>query len=264
MRSLLLMTIACGAFLPGLAVAQEVPTDDGSPRGQIAIGAGVAPEYDGSDNLRAIPFLLGDIRYGGVTLELRGLRGRVDLASDPRFSIGPVIGPRLDRKDVGGPVGALPDIDVAVEAGGFVGYRFGGGQLGQGSILTEVSVVHDVSRTHDGLLATASASYAAVRNADAFLSFDVQTSWANADYMRTYFGIAPADATQSGLPGYRPGSGFRDVGAGLSAGYYFTPRWGVIGRLGANYLVGDAADSPITDQGSRWQPLGGLTLSYRF
>jgi outer membrane scaffolding protein for murein synthesis (MipA/OmpV family) len=89
-------------------------------------------------------------------------------------------------------------------------------------------------------------------------------TWANADYMRTYFGIAPADAVESGLPEYQPGSGFRDFGAGLSAGYYFTPRWGVIGRLGATYLVGDAGDSPITDQGSRWQPLGGLTLSYRF
>jgi outer membrane scaffolding protein for murein synthesis (MipA/OmpV family) len=264
MRLLLRMTIACGAFLPGFAVAQEVPADNGSPRGQIAVGAGVAPEFDGSDDLRAIPFLLGDIRYRGVTLELRGLRGRVDLASDPRLSIGPVIGPRLDRNDVGGPAGALPDIDIAVEAGGFVGYRFGGDQLGQGSLLTEMSVVHDVSRTHDGLLATASASYAAVRTADTFLSFDVQTTWANADYMRTYFGIAPVDATQSGLPDYRPGSGFRDVGAGLSTGYYFTRHWGVIGRLGANYLVGDAADSPITDQGSRWQPLGGLALSYRF
>lgn len=264
MRLLLRITIACGAFLPGFAVAQEVPADDGSPRGHIGVGAGVAPEYDGSDDLRAIPFLVGDIRYRGVTLELRGLRGRVDLASDPRLSIGPVIGARLHREDVDGPVGALPDINLAVEAGGFVGYRFGGDQFGQGSLLMELSLVHDVSRTYDGLLATASAGYMAVRDADTFLSLDMQTTWANADYMRTYFGIAPADVIQSGLPEYRPGSGFRDVGAGLSAGYSFTRRWGVIGRLGANYLVGDAADSPITDEGSRWQPLGGLTLSYRF
>lgn len=263
MRHLLPATLGCALFTPAMAIAQEVPSE-ASPHGQIAIGAGVAPEYDGSDDLRVIPFVLGDVRWRGLTVELRGLRGRIDLASDPRFSIGPVIGARLDRNDADGPVGLLPEIDAAVEAGGFVGYRFGGDPLGQGSLQLELSVVHDVSRTHDGLLATASAGYTAVRRRDTFLSFDLQTSWANADYTRTYFGIAPADALRSGLAAYRPGSGFRDVGAGLSAGYYFDRHLGVIGRLGASYLVGDAADSPVTDEGRRWQPLGGLTFSYRF
>jgi MipA family protein len=257
------IALCCAGFLPAVVSAQQVPSD-ASPRGQVAIGAGVAPDFDGSRDVRAIPFLLGDVQYRGVTFEFRGLRGRVDLASDPRFAIGPVIGARLNRHDVEGPVGLLPEIDTAVEAGGFVGYRFGGDQYGQGSVLTELTVVHDVSRTYNGLVATGSASYTAVRTPDTFVSVDVQASWANADYSRTYFGIAPADAVRSGLPEYRPGAGFRDVGAGLTAGHYFSRHLGLIGRLGTTYLVGDAADSPITDRGSRWQPLGGLTLSYRF
>lgn len=255
--------LGCISGFAGPVAAQEVPTS-GSPHGQIAIGAGVAPDYDGSDDLRVIPFVLGDVRWRGVTLEFRGLRGRVDLASDPNFSIGPVIGARLDRNDADGRVGLLPEIDAAVEAGGFVGYRFGGDQLGQGALQVELSVVHDVSGTHDGLIATASAGYTALRRADSFLSLDVQASWANADHNRTYFGVLPADALRSGLAAYRPGSGFRDVGAGLTAGHYFDRHFGVIGRLGANYLVGDAADSPVIDEGRRWQPLAGLTLSYRF
>jgi outer membrane scaffolding protein for murein synthesis (MipA/OmpV family) len=256
-------TIACIVCIAGPVAAQEVPLS-GSPHGQIAIGAGAAPDYDGSDDLRVIPFVLGDVRWRGMTLEFRGLRGRVDLASDPNFSIGPVIGARLDRNNAGGRVGLLPEIDVAVEAGGFVGYRFGGDQHGQGAVQMELSVVHDVSGTHDGLIATASASYTALRRADSFLSLDVQTSWANADHNRTYFGVLPADALRSGLAPYRPGSGFRDVGAGLTAGHYFDRHFGVIGRLGANYLVGDAADSPVAEEGRRWQPLAGLTISYRF
>lgn len=263
MRPRFRLILTCAALLPGVAIAQEVPVD-GTPHGQIAIGAGVAPDYDGSDDVRAIPFLLGDIRYRGITLEFRGLRGRVDLASDPRLSVGPIIGARLDRKDADGRVGLLPEIDMAVEAGGFIGYRFGGDRFGQGSIQTELTVVHDISGTYNGLLVTGSAGYAAIRSADTFLSVDVQTTWANADYSRTYFGITPEDSARSGLAAYRPGPGFRDVGAGLSAGHYFSPHFGVIGRLGATYLVGDAADSPVTREGSRWQPLGGITLSYRF
>lgn len=251
------------ALLPSTAaLAQEAP--DSAVHGQVAIGAGIAPDYDGADSVRAIPFLLGDVRVGGVTFELRGLRGRVDLAADPRLSIGPVVGARLDRRNVEGAVGALATIDTGVEAGGYVGYRFGGDALGQGAITTELTVLHDVSRTSNGLIATASAGYVALRSRDSFAAFDLQASWANADHVRTYFGITAPEAAASGLAPYRPGAGFRDVGVGISAGHYFSRHLGIIGRVGASYLVGDAADSPITEAGSRWQPLGGLTLSYRF
>lgn len=263
MRLLSTALIAVTAALPNIAAAQEGPPDD-QPHGQVAVGAGLAPDYEGSDDLRVIPFVLADIRWAGVTLEMRGLRARVDLASDPRLSLGPVIGARLERGDVDGPVGLLPELDTAIEAGGYVGYRFGGDQLGQGSVQVELSVVHDISEVHEGLLATASTSYMAVRQPDSFLSFDLQTTWADSDYTRTYFGISSADAATSGLAAYDPGAGFRDIGAGVNAGYYFSRSLGILGRVGANYLIGDAADSPVTDQGSRWQPFAGVTLSYRF
>lgn len=263
MRIFLSILLACGTLLPNAARAQDAGSTDAA-HGMVALGAGVVPDYDGASDVRAVPFALADIRWRGVSFEIRGLRARVDLASDPRLAIGPVIGPRMPRRNVDGPVGLLPEIDMAIEAGGYVGYRLGGDELGQGSVQMEVSLVHDVSGTHDGLVATANASYAAIRRPDVMLSLDVQTSWANRDYARTYFGVTPADATASGLAAYRPGSGFRDIGAGLTAGYWFDRHFGVIGRAGAIYLVGDIADSPITDEGSRWQPSAGLTLSYRF
>jgi MipA family protein len=261
MRQALPILLASCAALP--AAAQEAPAPGGL-HGQIAIGAGVAPDYDGSDDVRAIPLVFGDLRAGDITVELRGLRARVDLVADPRLSAGPVIGPRLDRSDVDGRVGLLPEIDTAVEAGAFVGYRLGGNAIGQGALLLELTALHDVSGVHDGLLVTGSASYAAWRTPDAFVAIDAQTTWGNADYTRTYFGVLPADAGLSGLPAYDPGAGFRDVGVGLTAGYYFDRHWGVIGRAGATYLVGDAADSPVTQEGRRWQPLAGVALSYRF
>lgn len=262
MRLFLPLVGICTTCLPSIAAAQTAP--DGAPHGQVALGVGVAPEYDGAGDVRAIPFVLADVRWQGIAFEFRGLRGRADLVADPRLAIGPVIGARLDRRDREGQVGLLPEIDTAIEAGLFVGYRFGGNQLGEGSLQVDLTAVHDVSRTHEGLLATASASYAAVRRSDAFVSVDVQTTWASTDYMRTYFGVSAQDAARSGLRAYRPGSGIRDVGAGLSTGYYFNRHFGVIARAGANYLVGDIAGSPVTEQGSRWQPAGGIALSYRF
>lgn len=193
-----------------------------------------------------------------------GTGARVDVISDPRIAFGPVIGARLPRNDADGRVGLLPEIGTAIEVGGFVGYRIGGDQFGQGAIQLEMSLVHDVSNTHNGLLATGGASYVAVQNRDMFVSFDLQTTWASADYSRTYFGIDQAGARASGLATYAPGSGFRDVGGGVTAGYWFSERFGVIARAGAAYLVCDIADSPIVDEGRRWQPAGGLMLAYRF
>lgn len=266
MRRLLSTILACGVAVAnaGTAQAQAGPPHDGAPHGVIAIGPGVVPEFDGSGDMRVFPSVLADIKWRGINLQVGGSGLRVDVIPDPRLALGPVLGVRLPRNDAHGPVGLLPEIDTAIEAGAFVGYRFGGDEYGQGSLQMELSLVHDVSRTHNGLLATASASYAAVRNEDVSLAFGAQATWANQDYSRTYFGINAAGARASGLAAYRPDSGIRDVGAGVTAGYWFSANFGVTARAGASYLVGDIADSPITEEGSRWQPAAGIMLSYRF
>ena len=262
---LLRTALLAGALMApaSFALAQDA-SEDPSSHGMAAIGAGAIPDYDGAGDVRVLPFALADAHFAGLNVQLRGQALRVDLAPDRRFAIGPAIGARLPRDNADGPAGLLPELDLAVEAGAFIGYRLGGDRTGQGALHTELTVVQDVSGVHDGLLATASASYALLRQRDMFLSLETQATWANADYTRAYFGVDDAGSLASGLDVYRPDSGVRDVGAGLTAGYWFSPSFGVIGRAGAAYLVGDPADSPITDEGSRWQPFGGLALSYRY
>lgn len=264
MRMYLPAVLACSlAATAGDAHAQDTRSE-AAPQGVVALGAGVVPEFDGSDDMRVLPAVLADIRWHGLDLQLGGQGLRVDVVADRRFAFGPMIGVRLPRKDVEGPVGLLSEIDTAVEAGAFVGYRLGGDDRGQGSLQMTLSAVHDVSGAHDGLLATASLSYAAIRTEDFSLSLDAQTSWANRDYARTYFGVTPGQATASGLAAYAPGAGFKDIGAGLAAGYWFSRRFGVMGRAGVNYLVGDLADSPVAEEGSRWQTAAAIALAYRF
>ncbi|RAK52677.1 MipA/OmpV family protein [Phenylobacterium deserti] len=263
-RAFLLIAAAGGLSLPAAEASAQTSPADGAPQGVVAVGVGMAPDFDGADSVRAIPFAFGTVDLGGADFHLRGLQARADLASDSRLSFGPVVSGRLSRTDADGPVGQLSELDTAIEAGAFVGYQFGGDSAGQGSVLTELTLLHDVSGVHDGLLMTASASYAAVRRPDYVLSFDVQATWADADYATTYFGVSDVESVRSGLPAYSAGHGMRDLGLGVTAGYWFTPSLGVIGRAGAVYLVGDAADSPIVDAGSRWQPTAGVALAYRF
>lgn len=247
----------------GVSQAQQIEADI-SPHGVIGLGAGVFPEFDGSKDVRVLPALFADIRWRGINIQAGGQGLRADIVSNPRLAFGPVIGARLPRNNADGRVGLLPEIGTAIEAGAFIGYRLGGDEKGQGALQTELSVVHDVSGTHDGLLATARVRYAALRSDQFSLSLDAQTTWVNGDYARTYFGITPVEAATSGLAAHHPGPGIRDIGMSMAAGYWFSQKFGVMGGVGASYLVGDFADSPVTSEGRRWQPNGAIAVAYRF
>ena len=264
MRTFNLIIMSGCLLLSAPAASAQAEAPSSPPQNVIAIGAGIMPEHTGSDESVILPVAFGQVQIGRAQIELGGLGLRANLSPDSRFSVGPVIGARLPRDDADGAVGRLPELDVAVEAGGFIGYQFGGSGSGRGPISTDLSIVHDVSGVHDGLLATAAARYGLIRQRNMSLSIDTQITWASEDYMQTYFGVTDRDAAQSGLDTFRPDAGFRDIGAGFTAGYWFGPSLGVIGRAGVSYLVGDPADSPVVDDGSRWQPVAALTLAYRY
>lgn len=247
------------------------PEDDDNrgsgPHGFFALGPGAVPAFDGANKYQLIPLMISNVDWKGVSLEVRGLGARLDLAGKSRLQIGPVFnfrGSRNSDKDGSGRVKLLNDVDSSMEVGGFVGYRFGGNQYGQGEIAADVTLTKDVGGGHEGLIGTAQISYAAVRTQKFFLNLDTQTSWVDKKYARAFFGVTPTEAARSGLAAYRPGSGMRDVGAGMTLGYQFNERWGVIARAGANYYVGDIKDSPVVDEGKKLQAVGGLALSYRF
>jgi outer membrane protein len=239
----------------------------GGAHGFFAIGPGAVPAFDGAKKYQLIPLMIGNVGWKGVEVQVRGLGARVDLLGDSRVQIGPVFnfrGNRNSSSDGSGRVKLLDDVDSSVELGGFVGYRFGGNQYGQGEVAFDLTLAKDVNGGHDGLIGSAQVSYAAYRSQKFFLNVDAQTSFADKKYMRAFFGVTPAEAARSGLTAYRPDSGIRDAGAGLTAGYQFNQKWGLIARAGANYYLGDAKDSPVVKEGSKLQAVGGLALSFRF
>lgn len=248
------------------AVAADA-RQDGGLHGFVAIGPGAVPAFDGAKKYQLVPLVIGNVGWKGVNLEMRGLGARLDLLGDSRVQIGPIInfrGNRNSSSDGSGRVKLLNDIDSSLEVGGYVGYRFGGNQYGQDEIAFDLSLAKDVAGGHDGWVGSAQVSYAAYRSQKFFLNVDAQTTFADKKYMRAFFGVTPAEAARSGLAAYRPDGGIRDAGAGITAGYQFNERWGLIARAGANYYLGDAKDSPVVDEGSKLQAVGGLALSYRF
>ncbi|MEN7538218.1 MipA/OmpV family protein [Aurantiacibacter flavus] len=253
---------------PGATVstAQKRTDDSSDPSGFIGLGGAIIPKYDGSESYKPSPFVIGNVEWKGLDLQFRGKSARLDVISSDAVQFGPVLVLRSgrDQPDGDGRVALLPGIDDAVEVGAFAGYRFGGDATGEGEVAITFTALKDVSDTHDGFLASAQISYAVLRGKGFTLDVDAETTYGDKKYTRTYFGVTPEQAEISGLDPYRPGAGLQDVSAGLTAGVHLSGRWGLIGRLGGSYYVGDAKDSPIVDEGSKFQGMAALGLTFRF
>jgi outer membrane protein len=83
--------------------------------------------------------------------------------------------------------------------------------------------------------------------------------------MQTYFGVSASDAARSGLDRYNADGGMKDYGIDLGLDRNFGGSWGIRGIASISRLVGDADDnSPVVDEGSEIQFLGGVMATYKF
>jgi len=85
---------------------------------------------------------------------------------------------------------------------------------------------------------------------------------ADATYMRSHHGVPAESAAAAGLPAYQPGAGLTDAHVGTGLTWRLAPNWRVGGTIGYTYLMGPAADSPLTlKRGSLGLVLGLVYIS---
>jgi outer membrane protein len=236
---------ACSAAFPIVAIAQD----------QIIIGpaAVVAPAYEGSGKYRVLPMPLLNITHGRLFLNsIDGLG--IDVIQAGPITVGGSVtyvqGYRT--KDAPTGIGRLSDA-----AGGrlFAAYRRKGFGLVFGATKSFGGGTY-------GVTADAAMSYSFGIAPRITLTPSISTSWADRKSNSRYFGINPAQSAASGLEGFAPGSGFRDVSTGITARYAMTQHWAVAANATARGVIGDDADSPIVEH--KWQPLGTFVVSYAF
>jgi outer membrane scaffolding protein for murein synthesis (MipA/OmpV family) len=93
----------------------------------------------------------------------------------------------------------------------------------------------------------------------------VGSTWADEDYMSSYFGIDAADAARSGLDEFSADEGFKDVSFGAGVTYRLFERLSVSALASYALLIEDAADSPVVDDvGDENQFFGGALVNYTF
>lgn len=244
--------------------AVEIP----GVRNYVALAVGMVPDYLGSDDYQGAIGPAGKVYFGtGTELYARLLATElsVNLWNSPVWAAGPVVNYRFGRDDdvEDSAVGLMRSIDDAVEVGGFISWRTFNPQDRRDQFNTQLQVLADASGTYDGWLATLSArKFVPLGRAFTF-SLGGSLTYANGNYMSTYFSVDSIDAARSGLPQFGADSGLRDFRISPMVVFSFSPRWHLAGGVVYSRLLGDAADSPVVDdRGSANQFFTGFGLAY--
>lgn len=235
--------------------------------GNIAIGAGMRPDYMGSEDLEASPYIAGRINYGAFYLDFQGEQLKLNLSPVEGLAFGPMIDVENKRDDgVKNPkVARLPQIDDALEAGGFIAYARRGVFSSKDQVTVGASYLIDTSETFDGALGDVSMTYGWRVNNRWSLGASAKVDIVDKKYARTYFGVTAAQAAASGLAAYDLKGGVRDVALSAKVTYALSERWNLQMLGGYKRLTGDFADSPLVkDGGSANQFSAAIAVGYRF
>jgi outer membrane scaffolding protein for murein synthesis (MipA/OmpV family) len=128
-----------------------------------------------------------------------------------------------------------------------------------------LDLLGDTGDAYDGWYSTLKGGYNWIIDNEWALSIGGHTTYADDDYMQTYFGVNNRDSARSGLDKYDADSGIKDVGLDLGVNWAFASSWDLRGIASYSKLVGDADDdSPVVDQGSENQFFTGVLVLFKF
>jgi outer membrane scaffolding protein for murein synthesis (MipA/OmpV family) len=228
----------------------------------VSVGGGIgfAPDYEGSKDYKAVPVPVADVKFGNkMFIKLFGLNFRANLVPGGMWQLGPVVNYRGERKDVeNNAVDDMKNVDGTSELGIFGGFAYN-------KWFVSLEFLSDMDNVHDGWYSKLKGGYNWVLNKNWALSIGASATYADDDYMQTYFGVSASDSRRSGLDRYDAEAGIKDVGINLGLNWVITQNWSTRGVVSYTQLVGDADDdSPVVDEGDEGQLFGAVMAVYSF
>ncbi|MFO1038354.1 MAG: MipA/OmpV family protein [Geminicoccaceae bacterium] len=276
-RKLLAAVVLLAATLPVAAARAQVDTPSTVPaeatvdsgnakKWSVGLGAGFAPDYEGSSDYQAVPLWNVVVRdlYGPTTnIRLFGPQLLSNLIPSPNWRLGPMAQFVRDYDNVkNNDVQHLEDVSSSFLIGLVGGYDF---HIDKTQVLGFDAMWRADVAHGNGWLLSFGPRYGAALSKEWQVTGSILATYASEDYMDNYFSVSAADERRTGLNQYGADASFKDVAFSLAVSYDITPNWTVSGIGQFKQMVGDAADSPVVDEaGSKAQGFGGLLISYNF
>jgi outer membrane scaffolding protein for murein synthesis (MipA/OmpV family) len=248
-----------GLMITMMALFLLVPTAYAADY-SIGGGIGVKPDYEGSSDYEMVLLPAGSARFSnGMYIQLLGLNLRANVIPSDMWRLGPVYNYRAERDNVeNNQVDRMQEVSDANELGIFGGFEWN-------NWFVFLDVLADTGNAYDGWYSTLKGGYNWVIDDAWMLSMGGHATYANDDYMETYFGVSSRDAARSGLNRYNADGGMKDYGIDLGVNWNFARSWALRGIASVSQLVGDADnDSPVVDEGSETQFLSGVMVMFKF
>lgn len=224
----------------------------------VSIGAGsfVSPEFEGGDEYDFTPVPYLDVKYKDrVTFNpFDGLR--FNALTNDEMTLGVGLGADFGRDDDDADrLRGLGDVDPTLEGQLFAQYRYH-------MASAQIKFANDLGDGHDGYTVEMVAAYALPVSKQLFLTPSIRTTYASEKYMDSYFGVNETQSARSGLAQFDSENGFKDVSGNVFARYALDGNWALNGFAGYSRLIGDAADSPVTESENLFR--AGTFVSYSF
>ncbi len=241
------------------------PGDKDGFHGRLGGGVFFMPEYEGSSDYQVVPFPMVSLQYnwGERYVEFSGMSLKANLLSELGFELGPIVKHEGGRdNDIDNlAVRRLGEIDSAIMAGVFFSTEIDIGGQGPGLQLSG-EVLTDTGDANEGVIGTFEVGYGWMFGESWMLMVGASTTWADENYMQTYFGVTPAGALASGLPVYTADAGLKNAELSTGLIYRLDEDWSVMARASYSRLLGSAADSPVVQSEDQ---LGfGLFVAWEF
>lgn len=278
MRTLTAAALLCAGspLIAQTGPGSELPDpNDRSNSLTLAVGAAAVPDYEGADSYQLIPAAAVRGRVGGMDFWSSGTKLYLDVFGRPAggmdFDAGPIVGVRLNRsgKIKDDAVDDLPELDPAIEVGGFAGLSFHGLTNPYDTLSMRVDYLTDVGGAHESSLITPSIAFSTPLSQTLYVSASASAEWAGDGYADYYYSISPAESVDSGLAIHEADGGLKEWKLGLTALSAFsgdlTHGWALFASGSYSHLLGDFADSPLVDdRGSASQWMAAVGLAYTF
>ncbi len=266
MRNFIARLMACSVLAGiGAAQAQETPVTANAPAPgtdiviELGVGPLARPNFEGANKYEVVASPTIRVHY----LNIPGL---IEFGGglDSGLSIGPSFGYVGERKASDAPeLAGLRDLDATYELGLRLGYGWDFSQAYGAEVYGEARYAFNEAEGFVGGFG-ANAIYRPTELLT--LKLGPNATLASSDYADTYFSVSPEESLATGgrLEAYEASGGFKTVGLRAESRFEVRPTWFLNGEFGYDRLVGDAADSPIVEAGSRDQFFFGIGVSKTF
>lgn len=227
----------------------------------IGLGAGLAPEYEGSKKTRLVPIPLLEAQFanGIFVSSARGLGYQRTVEG---VSLGAALaygGARADHKENSfygsddfkgmGKVKGSVQLNLSASA------QFG-------AVAVSVGTTQALSHRENGSTYSIGAAAPLYTNGADSIGWSVSAEYGDAKHMQTYYGVTAAQSLASGYRQASNKAGFEKIQAGLHWEREIDKSWVMRSALGVSALLGGAADSPLTRR--RVAPVLMTGVGYKF